>query len=218
MSEDKSIPYGPPPPEDQRREARTILPPPPPYVRTLADRLPDGLSDPGVPPLPIQLGEPLVLVKPREPQEPAFGKVTRVGLGDDAHLVWMAERLVVQYPRVQAAKWVALLRQYINQNEVFFRKTDRAAILAEANSNNLMGEYVQVVFVLHKDLGPEGGNIKGSQGEREAMTLVREMRNWAKLKGAAEIVGLNEFSDLPPGVYVKEFRAERRETVWMSLK
>lgn len=217
MSEDRSIPYGPPPPEDQRREARTILPPPPAHVRTLGDLLPEGISDPGELPPPIQLGEPLVLVKPREPQEPAFGKVTRVGFGDAETLHWIAERLAAKYPRAPLAKWYGLVRQYVNLNEVFFRKTERAAILAAAVSDNFLGEYISVSFVLHKDLGPEGGSIQNSQGEREATTLVRELRNWAKLKGAGEIVGLHEFSDLPSSVYVQRFKGERRETVWIPL-
>lgn len=207
------------PPAEARELARTVLPEPPPYVRTLADDLPDGLSDPGVAPPPLRYPPPATWLTQRlPPQEPAFGRLTRVGFGDIPQLGWVVERLAQRYPQLSPNGWLTRLRGFMNTNEHFFMKAERAVALAQVVRDAFGLLYVEPLFIFHRDRGPEGGNLKGSEGERDAAALVRAMRNWARQQRATSLRRMTECSDLPPGYIVKELGGERRDEVSIPLK
>ena len=77
---------------------------------------------------------------------------------------------------------------------------------------------IDFLVILHRDRGTEGGNIKGSPGERQAIALVQAMRDWGKMQRAIELRRLNECSDLPGNVLVRELTCQRREEVWLAIK
>ena len=179
--------------------------PPRPPPRTLWDNLQPGMTDTAPPLEPLKKPEPLVLIKPRQPDEeiPAFGKVTRVMLGDLALLLsgGLLARLIETFPDINPTSWSSFLGVLTNDRNCFFRKTERAIAMAVVTSDGFTRtSYVRLVFLFHQDRGPEGGSVGNSQGEKEAIQLLRELRLWAKQIGASEISGLNHNADIPPSV------------------
>lgn len=204
--------YKPPPPEDLAEAAESVLPPP------REDTHPEGMSDPGVPPAPLKLPEPMVPKKERPPDElvPAFTQITRVGLGDMPGLQWVIERLDARFPSTPNY-WHALLHSCLNNDQFFFRRGERAVALATMFNEPFGPRHVRVYFVFHQDVGPQGGSIRNSQGEKEALALVRAMRDWGQRQGAVEIKYLNHCSDVPAHIWVKELKAERYEEVFLPI-
>ena len=211
-----------PPPDDLAMEAINALfpeKPPRPKPRTLYDDLPEGITDGDPPPPPLKVPEPVVLFKEREADElvPAFGKVRRVSFNDLMQHSWMIERLVARCPHLTPAQAQSHVRGYLYDPHNFLQMTDNAIACARYVRDSFTPPQVELMFVLHRDIGPEGGNIKGSQGERDAVQLVRAIRDWGKLKGASAMCRLNMVSDLPAGVFVQECKGQRRDEVWIPL-
>ena len=193
--------------------------PPRPPPRTLADGLPEGISDPGVPPPPLKLPEPTVLVKERAPDElvPAFARTWRVNLNDLPNLAWVVGRLVARCPHLNEAAAQGLLRGYMMDATCFFQMSDKSIAVARLVRDSFLPLHVEVNFILHNDHGPEGGHIKGSQGEKDAIYLLRLIREWARHQRAMSVTRISDVSDLPPGVLVKDGGCERRDEVWLPL-
>ena len=219
----ESLGYGPPPPEEDAMAAINALFPkkperPPP--RTLYDDLPDGISDPGVAPV-LKVPEPTVLVKEREADElvPAFAKLRRVGFNDVMQHSWMIERLLARCPHLSPAQAQSQIRGYMYDQTAFLQMTDNAIAAAKFVRDSFLPPHVEVLFVLHRDIGPEGGNIRGSQGEKDAVQLLRAIRDWGKLSHAQEMTRITDVCDLSPGAVIKDlFSSERREDVWLDLR
>jgi hypothetical protein len=223
----ESIPYREPPPDDLAREVyealfppRRVYPPP----KTLYDGLEPGMTDADPPVVTgLKLPPPMVLEKPRAADEvvPAFTRLWRVGLNDLMHLGWVNERLMRRNPHVPPHMWHGTLIAYATtDNSVFFQRSEHAVALARFVQDVFAPPFVEALFVLHQDQGPEGGSIKGSPGENDAIALVRAMRNWGKLKGAVEIRRLNDFNDVPPVRWMDTFKgtAGRREEVRIEIR
>lgn len=219
----ESIGWMPPPPEDLAMEAINALFPkkePRPPPRTLADDLPVGISDPGIPPPPLKLPEPTVLVKERAADElvPAFSKTWRASLNDLMRCPWIAQRLVARSPHLSISAAQALLRGTLQDPFGFFQMSEHAILAARYLRDSFLPPHVEMMFLLHTDRGPEGGHIKGSQGEKDAVQLLRGLRDWAKHQGASAITRMSDVNDLPPSVIVQELKGQRRDEVWMAIE
>lgn len=223
MASGQSLGWRDPPPEDLSKEVYdTLFPPRPerPKPRTLYDDLPEGLTEVDNPIIGLKKPEPLELYKPRQPDElvPAMTRLWRVSLNDLAHLGWLIERLMVRSPHIQPHMWQGTLMSYMADNAYFFQRSERAVGLARLTSGPFHPTYVEPLFLLHQDLGTEGGSQRNSQGEKDAVAITRAMREWGRHQGATQMRRLNYFSDLSPSVFVNDLKAERREDVWLMIR
>jgi hypothetical protein len=212
-----------PPPEDLAKEVYDALfppRPPRPPPRTLYDDLEPGITDATPPVEGLKLPEPLVLVKERSPDElvPAATRLWRVGLNDLAHLGWLIERLMRRCPHTQPHTWQGTLMTYAADNFMFFQRSERAVGLATLAIGPFYPTFVEVLFLFHTDLGPEGGSLRGSQGEKDCIAIVRAMQQWGKRMGAVEVRRLNALSDMATGSFTNDLRGDKRDEAWIAIR
>lgn len=171
----------------------------------------------------IKLPEPVVLIKEREADElaPAFGDTRRVSRGDLARLLagWLHARLVESFPNIASGAWIRQLGAMTDVSTVFFRQSERAVLFAMIVQNTLFSTKPIVIchFLFHQDLGPEGGSQRESEGEKQALLLAREVRNWARQLGAVEVTGFEEHCDLPWSRLNGRFIMEKQERILMKV-
>lgn len=164
----------------------------------------------GEPPPPLKLPEPVVFVKERQPDEeiPAFGRITRVNIGDiNMLLSKFLSRLIEAFPDINAQSWSSYLAAMTHDQTAFFRKTEEAVICAVSLRMPFENAiYVRLAFLFHRN------------ADNEALALMRELRDWARPLGAKEILGLNRHCDLTPAVLTNRLRhVERREELVFPL-
>jgi hypothetical protein len=220
--QNKRLGWRDPPPADLAKEVYDALFPPRPErppVRTLADNLPEGITD-GDPVMPgLKKPEPLVFYKERQPDElvPAATRLWRVGLNDLPQLGWLIERLMRKCPHVPPHTWQTTLVSFMHDNS-FFQRSPNAVGLARFVNDVFAPPHVEVLFLFHTDLGPEGGSQRNSQGEKDAIAIVRAMREWGRHQGATEVRRLNELSDMPTSVFTNDLRGEKRDEAWIAIR
>lgn len=218
------MPWQDPPPEDLAREVwDELFPPekrkPRPPPKTLYDNLPEGITEEDMPVAGLRKPDPLVFYKERPADEtiPAATRLWRVSLNDLHHMGWLIERLMARSPHVPAHAWQGTLMTLMSSG-YFFQRSERAVALARFVNEPWNPPFVEPLFILHQDLGSEGGSQRGSQGEKDCIALVRAMREWGKHQGAQELRRLNAFSDLPPSVFVNDLRGDKREEAWLQIR
>lgn len=220
----ESIGFRPPPPDDLAMEAiNALFPSRPerPKPPTMYDRLAEGMTEEERPRQVLAVPDPVVLFKERQPDElaPAFTRTWRVGLNDMPRLGWVIERMIARCPHLMPPACEGVLRGLMLEPACFFQMTDNAIASARfVHHDAIARPYVEVLFALHTDIGPEGGGIRGSQGEKDAIQLLRLIRDWGKLQGAVEVRRLNAVSDLSASILTKDLQnAARRDEVWLPL-
>ena len=190
----------------------------------MADDLPEGVSEePQAPPEPLKMPEPTVLIKPRQPDEevPAFGAITRVSLADQPSLTWLVARLTEYFPGIPVASWYPRMRAFAMDSSYFFSRTDHAVLLATLARDPLDAKaWAWPLFLIEKERGPEGGHLGGSQAEKDAIQLMRELARWGQHQGASEIrwIATVGRTDLPMNVYIQNLRAEKREELVIKIR
>ena len=214
-----------PPPEELSKEVYEAIfgppKPPKPKPRTLYDDLPEGITDADPPPEPLKRPEPIELFKPRQPDElmPAITRLWRVGLNDLSQLGWLIERLMRKSPHVQPHMWQGTLMSFMADNAYFFQRSEKAVGLARIVSGPFAPTYVEPLFLLHTDLGTEGGSQRGSQGEKDSIAIIRAMAEWGRHQGTSKMRRLNYFTDLSASVFMNDLRkAEKRDDVWLPIQ
>ena len=216
------IPDEPPPPE-LTAEVRRALGLDKPTVRkpTMADHLPDGLSEADPPPEGLKLPEPLPRVGPPRPADetiPAFGPITRVNLAALAQMGWLTTRLMLRFPHIAEPQWSGRMRMYMVDNAYLFVRSEHAAALATVVRDPFRPKaYVQLLFCMHSEHG--NSSEERELGERECVQLLREIVRWAKTLGADEIHRLSEFCDLAPSAIVRGISgSEKREEIIVRIR
>jgi hypothetical protein len=211
------IPDGPPPPELAAavRSALGLDKEPAPPKPTMADALPDGLSDAGKPLAGLKLPDP-PSPRPIDETIPAFGPITRVNLADLAHMGWLSTRLVLRFPHIQEGQWLGRLRMYMMDNAYLFVKSGEAAALAMVVRDALRPKpHVSLLFCMHS----EAGKPERQSAERACVLLLREVVRWAKTLGAEEVNGLTDFCDLSPTALIHDLAgSERREEIVVKIR
>ena len=216
------IPDEPPPPELTAavREAlgldKRAAPKP-----TMADGLPDGLSEANPPPEGLKLPEPLPRVGPPRPADetmPAFGPIERVGQGALAQMGWLTTRLMLRFPHIAAHQWSGRLRMYMVDNAYLFVRSEHAAALATVARDAFRPKaYVQLLFCMHSEHG--NSSEEREVGERECILLLRDVVRWAKTLGADEVHRLSEFCDLAPSKIERGISgSEKREDIIVRIR
>jgi hypothetical protein len=214
------IPAEPPPPE-LAAAVRSALgldkeeKEPAPPKATMADALPDGLTDAGTPLAGLKLPAPL-LPRPLDETIPAFGPITRVNLADLAHMGWLSTRLLLRFPHIGEGQWLGRLRMYMMDNAYLFVKSGQAAALATVVRDALRPKsHVSLLFCMHS----EAGKPERQSAERDCVLLLREVVRWAKTLGAEEVGGLTDFCDLSPSALLHELAgSEKREEIVVRIK
>jgi hypothetical protein len=167
----------------------------------------------------LAVPEPLELWKKRAADEevPYQTRLWRVGLNDMPKLGWLIERLMRAAPHVPAHQWQSHLVSYMTSGE-FFQRSERAVGLARYRQGDFSAPHVDVIFLLHQDLGSEGGSKRGSQGEKDCIALVRAMIEWGRHQGAQEVRRLNHLTDLSASVFANDLKAEKREEMVVQIR
>lgn len=217
------IPDGDPDPELQAqvRHAVGFDKPPKPLPPTMADGLPEGLSEAPMPepPQEIKLPPPTSLMRERQPDEtvPAFGPITRVTDNDLIHMPWIISRLREHFPHIGPNSWFSRLRVYMHDNGYLFVRNERAVALAYV-ARELFDErpWVAPIFVLHADRDRPTAEDEG--GARDAVALIREIVRWAKTMGASEVRNVQVHCDIPPGRLQHSAGGDRRDEIFIRLK
>jgi len=213
------IPDEPPPPE-LTAAVRTALGLDRQPKPTMADGLPEGMTD-ADPPVDqgLKLPDPLRVGPPRPADEtmPAFGPIARVNLGALNQLGWLTTRLMQRFPHIAEHQWSGRLRMYIVDNAFQFICSEHAAALATVVRDPFRPKaYVQLLFCMHSEQGQP--TEEKAVGERECLLLLREIVRWAKMLGADEVHRLNEFCDLAPSMLDKITGSERREEIIVRIR
>jgi len=195
-----------------------------PAARTLYDNLPAGITETGSDKPPesavLALPEATVLVRERPADEttPALSRTRRFTLADVSTFAWLFERLAAKFPGVLPQSWAGRLTGYSSDSSYFFQRTERAVGLAMAVREPLGTEiYVLPLFILHTDVGPEGGSLHNSKGERDAIHLLNEMALWGKRQGANEVRKIGAQCELPPGRLVERHKCEKRDEIFLRI-
>jgi hypothetical protein len=136
---------------------------------------------------------------------------------------WLIDRLKQEFPHVPHPTWLGRLRGFTTDNSYLFVCSERAVLLATvARDPFATRPYVLPLFLFHTTRGPEGGNLAGSDGEREAIGLLREAARWGKQMGASELRHVAEHSDVPAGsimhlLQAQWLHAERRDEIVLVI-
>ena len=171
----------------------------------------------------LKLPEPTVLIKPRQPDEeiPAFGAIRRVTYADQPQLTWVAARLTARSPTMAPDKWFNMLRGFMTNSAYFFQMSDHAVLLGQIALAPMSGRrFVAPLFLFEKERGAEGGHIGGSQSEKDALGLMRELASWGRHQGADEIRWIDGggMFDLPIGVVTHRLGAEKRDEIVVRIR
>lgn len=216
------IPDQPPPPELTAAVRSALgLDRQTPAKPTMADALPDGLSEANPPPEGLKLPEPLHRVGPPRPADetmPAFGPIVRVSQGALAQMGWLTTRLMLRFPHIGQPQWAGRMRMYMVDNAYLFIRSEHAAALATVVRDPLRPKaYVQLLFCMHSE--QEKSSEDREVGERECVLLLREIVRWAKTLGADEVHRLSDFCDLSPSKIEKSLAGgEKREEVIVRIR
>jgi hypothetical protein len=213
------IPDQPPPPELAAavRSALGLDKEPAPPKPTMADALPDGLSDAGKPLEGLKLPDPPP-PRPIDETIPAFGPITRVNLADLAHMGWLSTRLVLRFPHIQEGQWLGRLRMYMMDNAYLFVKSGEAAALATVVRDAFRSKpHVSLLFCMHAEASKP--TKERESAERDCVLLLREVVRWAKTLGAGEVGGLTDFCDLSPTALIHDLAgSEKREEIVVKIR
>jgi hypothetical protein len=212
------IPDEPPPPE-LAAEVRRVLgldkkaPKP-----TMADALPEGLTEADPPPEGLKLPPPLPgPPRPADETMPAFGPITRVNQADLAQMAWLTTRLMLHFPHIPPNHWSGRLYMYMADNAYLFVRSGHAAALATVVRDVFRPKpQVQLLFCLHSEQEKTGEDKQ--VGASECVLLLREILRWAKTLGADEVYRLNEFCDVMPSVIEKLPGGERRDEIIVRIR
>lgn len=216
------IPDHPPPPELAAavRSALGLDKEPAPPKPTMADALPEGLSEANPPAQGLKMPPPLPVLPPRPADEtmPAFGPVIRVNLADLAHMGWLSTRLVLRYPHIAEGQWLGRLRMYMMDNAYLFVRSGQAAALAMVVRDAFRPKpYVSVLFCMHSEASKPAKERESA--ERDCVLLLREVVRWSKTLAAEEIRGLSDFCDLSPSEILREVSSsERRDEIVVRIR
>jgi hypothetical protein len=206
------IPDEPPPPELSAavRAALGLDKPPKP---TMADDLPEGLSEANPPPEGLKLPPPLPgPPRPADETMPAFGPIERVSQGALNQMGWLTTRLMLRFPHIAQHQWSGRLRMHMADNAYLFVRSEHAAALATVLRDAFrLKPQVQLLFCMHSDEDKE-------VGERECLLLLREIVRWAKTLGADEVQRLSENCDVMPSVIAKLPGGERRDEIIVRVR
>lgn len=217
------IPDHPPPPELAAavRSALGLDKEPAPPKPTMADALPEGLSEANPLPEGLKMPPPLPVLPPRPADEtmPAFGPVIRVNLADLAHMAWLSTRLMLRYPHIAEGQWLGRLRLYMMDNAYLFIRSGEAAALSMVVRDAFRPKpYVSLLFCMHSKASKPPSEERES-AERDCVRLLREIVRWSKTLAAEEIRGLSDFCDLSPSALLQQISSsERRDEIVVRIR